>query len=258
MNMVAMLVVTLVVLFALMMMFLEIGRRLGLRRKAEDAKGAEKGLGAVEGAIFGLMGLIISFTFSGAGERFQHRRELIVQEANAIGTAWLRIDLLPPVAQPAMRELFRQYVDARLGIYQKLPDRAAARAENTRSVQLQGEMWELAITASRARETNTESVLLLPALNEMFDITTTRAVAAETHPPMVIYAMLLALAFLCSLLAGYDMAESRSRNWLHTVGFALIMTLTLYVIVDLEYPRLGFIRIDAADHILVELRASMK
>lgn len=258
MSMIWVLVVTLLALFTLMMLFLEIGRRLGLRRRAEDSKGAEKGLGAVEGSIFGLMGLLIAFTFSGAGERFQHRRELIVEEANAIGTAWLRIDLLPPDTQPEMRELFREYVDARLGMYQKLPDRAASRTENARSVKLQGEIWEQAISASRAREANTVSVLLLPALNEMCDITTTRAVAAETHPPSVIYAMLLALALLCSLLAGYDMAESRTRNWLHTVGFALIMTLTLYVIADLEYPRLGFIRIDAADHILVELRASMK
>jgi hypothetical protein len=258
MNMILVLAVTLLALFTLMLAFLEMGRRLGMRRRAEDSQGAEKGLGAVEGAIFGLLGLLIAFTFSGAGERFQHRRELIVEEANAISTAWMRIDLLPPDAQPAMRELFRQYVDARLGIYQKLPDRAASLAENTRSVEFEGEIWEQAISASRARETNTVSVLLLPALNEMFDMTTTRAVAAETHPPSVIYAMLLALALLCSLLAGYDMAESRTRNWLHTVGFALIMTLTLYVIVDLEYPRLGFIRIDAADHILAELRASMK
>ncbi len=257
MSMLAMVVVTLLGLFLLMMLFLEVGRRLGLRRQVDGGKDAPKGLGAVEGAIFGLMGLMIAFTFSGAAERFQHRRELIVQETNAIGTAWLRIDLLPPDAQPAMRELFREYVDARLGIYAKLPDLEAARAENARSAQLQGTIWEQAVLASRARDVNTVSVLLLPALNEMIDITTTRTVAAETHPPNAIFGMLLALAFLCSLLAGYDMAESRSRNWLHTVGFALIMTLTLYVIVDLEYPRMGFIRIDKADHILVELRAGM-
>ena len=96
------------------MLFLEMGRRFALRRKREDPEGAEKGLGAVEGAIFGLMGLLIAFTFSGAGERFQHRRDLILQETNDIGTAWMRIDLLPADAQPQMRQLFREYLDARL------------------------------------------------------------------------------------------------------------------------------------------------
>lgn len=84
----------------------------------------------------------------------------------------------------------------------------------------------------------------------------TRAVAAESHPPPVNYGVMLSL--LCSLLAGFDMAENKTRNWVHTVGFALIMTIALYVIGDLENPRLGFMRIDRADHVLIELRQSMK
>jgi hypothetical protein len=258
-EMALLLALVLLLLFGAIMAFLEIGRRLAIRRHALDPDREEKGIGAVEGAIFGLMGLLIAFTFSGAGERFEHRRELITQETNAIGTAWLRIDLLPADAQPAMRQLFRDYVDARLAIYEKIGsgDVDGGRAANARSVEMQGKIWNLGVAATRAREQNTVSVLFLPALNDMFDITTTRAVAAESHPPRVIYAMLLGLALLCALLAGFDMAENKTRNWVHTIGFALIMTIAIYVIVDLEYPRLGFIRIDKADHILVELRQSM-
>jgi hypothetical protein len=253
------LTLVLLLLFSVFMAFLEIGRRLAIRRHALDPDREEKGIGAVEGAIFGLMGLLIAFTFSGAGERFEHRRELITQETNTIGTAWLRIDLLPADTQPVMRQLFRDYLDARLAIYEKIGsgDVDGGRAANARSVEMQGKIWHLAVTDTRAREQNTVSVLFLPALNDMFDITTTRAVAAESHPPPIIYAMLLGLALLCSLLAGFDMAENKTRNWVHTIGFALIMTIAIYVIVDLEYPRLGFIRIDAADHTLVELRQSM-
>lgn len=253
------LVAALAILFAMMMLFLELGRLVALRRKALDSDGAAKGLGAVEGAIFGLMGLLIAFTFSGAGERFQHRRDLITQETNAIGTAWLRIELLPADAQPEMREVFRNYVDARIATFEKLnvADIDGARATNAHSVELQGKIWQLAIAAIEGHDQNRVSPLVLPALNEMFDITTTRAVAVESHPPAIIYAMLLTLALLCALLAGYDMAESKSRNWIHTVGFALIMTITLYVIVDLEFPRLGFVRVDRADHILIEMRQSM-
>ena len=118
--------------------FLEIGRRFGRREIARDGEKAHTGLGAVEGALFGLLGLLIAFSFSGAMSRFDARRHLIVDEANAIGTAWLRIDLLPPAVQPELRDLFRRYLDAHLQIYRKLPDEDAARAERAECVKLEG------------------------------------------------------------------------------------------------------------------------
>src|SRR6187399_822560 len=113
-------------LFAGMLAAMEAGRRIGVRRRARDPEGAEIGLGTINGAVFGLMGLLIAFTFSGAASRFDKRRELVVQEANNIGTAYLRLDLLPASAQPALRERFRRYVDARIAAYRALPDAAAA------------------------------------------------------------------------------------------------------------------------------------
>ena len=110
-----------------MLLFLEVGRRIGLRQRAKAAGGAVAGSGAVEGAIFALLGLLVAFTFSGAAARFDTRRQLIVEETNAIGTAYLRLDLLPAEVQPTLRERFRQYLAARLEVYRKLPDMAAAR-----------------------------------------------------------------------------------------------------------------------------------
>ena len=101
-------------------------------------------------------------------------------------------------------------------------------------------------------------MLLLPALNAMIDITTTRTVAIQTHPPLVIFAMLAVLALACSLLAGYAMAGSKSRSLVHSFGFAFILTLTVYLTLDLEFPRLGLIRIDAADKILADVRQTMQ
>ena len=102
------------------------------------------------------------------------------------------------------------------------------------------------------------TMLLLPALNQMIDITTTRLAATRTHPPAVVFGMLTLLALAGALLAGYSMAQGRTRNWLHVVAFAFTMAATIYVIVDLEFPRLGLIRIDDADLLLVELRQGMK
>lgn len=244
-------------LFVGMVLLLELGRRLGQRRQGRDEEGARAGLGAVEGAVFALMGLLVAFTFSGAATRFDSRRQLIVDEANAIGTAWLRLDLLPAASQPELRDLFRRYLDTRLAVYQKLPDLQAARAELARANALQGEIWTRVVAASQQAATPMVAQVF-PALNEMFDIATTRTMTAQIHPPEIIFIMLGVLALMCSLLAGYAMAGAKSRSWIHVIGFALILAGTVYVILDLEFPRFGLIRIDATDRILVELRESMK
>jgi hypothetical protein len=188
------------------MLLLEIGRHIGRRRMVHDPDGAGAGLGAVEGAIFGLMGLLIAFTFSGAASRFDTRRQLIVEEANAIGTAYLRLNLLPPAAQPALRESFRRYVDTRLEIYRKLPDIQAAKAELAKATALQNDIWTQAVTACREVEGPQAAMLPLPALNAMIDITTTRTVAAQMHPPPIVFTMLIALALASSLLCWRAMA----------------------------------------------------
>jgi len=246
-------------LFSGMLALLEIGRRIGLRRMAQDSEGTRAGVGAVEGAVFGLLGLLIAFTFSGAASRFDTRRQLIVEETNDIGTAYLRLDLLPVDQQPALREKFRQYVDTRLAVYAKLPDIAAAKEELAKGNRLQGEIWRQAVSASRTQGASPAApMLLLPALNAMIDITTTRTMAAQMHPPAIIIAMLFGLALASALLAGYAMAAAKSRSWLHMIGFALATGFAIYVILDMEYPRLGLIRVDAFDQALVEFRQSMQ
>jgi hypothetical protein len=244
-------------LFLGMLGSLEVGRRLGMRRLASDPEGARAGFGAVEGAVFGLLGLLVAFTFSGAAGRFDVRRQLIVEETNAIGTAWLRIDLLSPNAQPPLRDSFRRYVDARLSAYGKLPDVEAAFRELARANAMQGEIWTRAVTACRTDGSPPATMLLLPALNQMIDITTTRTMAAQTHPPTIVFAMLSGLALVSSLLAGYGMAGGKRRSWVHMVSLAAILATTVYVIGDIEYPRLGLIRVEAFDQTLVDLRRSM-
>ncbi len=245
-------------LLAAMLLFLEVGRRLGTRRLARHPEGAPAGFGALEGAVFGLMGLVVAFTFSGAASRFDTRRHLIVQEANAIDTAWRRIDMLPAAAQPALRESFRRYVDERLAVYRKLPDIEAAKAELHRATALQGEIWAQAVGALRTEGGQHASMLILPPLNEMFTIATTRTMATRMHPPTIIFIMLGILPLTGSLLAGYGMATGKKRSWAHMVGFSVIMAGTVFVILELEFPRLGFVRLDAVDHALVELRDSLK
>jgi hypothetical protein len=243
-------------LLAGVLVFLELGRRLAARAGPPETAG--EGAGPVEGAVFALFGLLIAFSFSSAAARFDHRRDLIVIEANAIGTAYLRIDLLPADQQPALRDLFRRYVESRIASYRALPDVDAARAEFQRSIGLQTEIWSRAVPAARSTGNPGVLTLVVASLNEMIDITTTRLAALRTHQPLGISVTLLGLALAASLLAGYSMGTSRRRSWFHSLMFAVVIAVSLYVILDLEYPRLGFIRVDAADRLLVEVLQSMR
>jgi hypothetical protein len=246
-----------VCLFGGMLLLLEIGRRVGIRHLAGGRDDAASGTSTAEGAVFALFGLLIAFTFSGAAGRFDDRRRLVIEEANAIGTAYLRIDLLSADAQPSLRDSFRGYLDSRIETYRKVPDMDAVGTELAKSAELQRTIWHEAVAATKTEPTTAAAMLLLPAVNSMIDLTTTRTMATRMHPPNVVYVMLFALAYATSFLAGYGMRGAGVHDRLHMVGFAAAVALTVFVIIDIEYPRLGLIRVDAFDQALVELRASM-
>jgi hypothetical protein len=124
---------------------------------------------------------------------------------------------------------------------------------------LQTDIWAEAVAATRLSGAHPDAArLLIPALNDMIDIVTTRAMAARIHPPLVIFALMFVLALLCALLAGYGMAGSEQRSWPHITAFAVITVICVYIVLDLEYPRMGFIRLDPYDQVLVDVRQSMK
>jgi hypothetical protein len=246
-------------LFLGMLFSAELGRRIGVTRLARDPEGLAKGAGAVEGAVFALLGLLVAFTFSGAASRFENRRHLITSEANAIGTAYLRLDLLPGDARAEMKDLFRRYLDIRSVVYRSAADQAATSARLAAGAALQGEIWRKASSACQKPDAPAQAaIILLPALNEMIDITTTRETAGRNHPPAIVFMLLAVLSLAGALLVGYAGSPNKDRSWFHTVVFAGILSMTVYVIADLEFPRLGFIRIDDEDQVLVDLRRSLQ
>jgi hypothetical protein len=156
-----------------------------------------------------------------------------------------------------LRDKFRRYTEARIAVYRVLPDVEASKASAARASALQAEIWADAVTA--LKETPTSYVLVLSSLNTMFDIAATRSVILNTHIPPIVLATLAALTLVCSLLIGYGLPRDRMVGTLvHTVGFALVVTITMYVIFDLDHPRVGLIRLDYADQALFDVLAAMK
>src|SRR5271169_3724991 len=245
-------------LFAGILASLEIGFRIGRNHVEKNPDRAFEGTGAMEAAIFSLLGLLLAFSFSGATARFDARRQLIVQEANTISTAYQRLDLLPASDQPAFRHLFREYLDARLQAFQKILDRPAADQDFARAAQIEQQIWSQALAAGRNDPSQNVSRLLLPALNQLSDVANQRAVALESYMPELIFWLLVCVTLMGAVLAGHAMARRARRSWLHMVLFSAIISLTISVMFDFNYPRYGLIRVDAADKALLQLRDSMQ
>ncbi len=245
-------------LFVGMLLMIGWGRSLGKKILEREHVSHKEGTGVIEGSVFALMGLMIAFTFSNAADRFDNRRQLIIDEANAIGTAYRRIDLMPQETQAHLQDLFKKYLSLRIQIYKSIPDISKAYQAVDQSRQLQNEIWSYTISNIKQNVSTVVPMLFLPALNKMFDIENERNTGASLHIPIVIIGMLFAVGLVCALLAGYGMAESGSQNWIYRLVFCVMTALTFYTILDLEYPRLGFVRLDNADQALIELRDNMK
>lgn len=116
----------------------------------------------------------------------------------------------------------------------------------------------MATTAARGKGAPPSAELLVvPALNDMIDITTTRQMAALPHPPAIVFVLLVGVSILCAVLVGYENHHADNRQWLHISTFVLMSGLTVYTILELEYPRLGLIRFDPFDEVVVDLLKQM-
>lgn len=258
MNYVVMAILLAALLFLAMLTSMDVGYRVGHRRKLGNAETSIEVIGTVDAAVFGLLGLILAFTFSGASDRLIVRRAQIVQEANAIGTAYLRLDVLPPSEQPVIRNQFRQYLELRIEAFDKIQNEAASNRALQESERLQREIWSRSAAACGTQQRTDTCLLLLPALNEMIDITTTRKMAAKTHAPTIIMSLLLILSLCATMLCGFAMSRQDNRSILHMVLLSLVIACSVYVVLDLDYPRAGLINLKSMDGALHQLRDTMK
>lgn len=251
-------VLLIVGLCVLLSALVEAGRWLRRRAGRLTPHLEVKGLGAIEAAIFSLLGLLLAFSFTHAAARFDDRREIAVSEANALGTAYLRLDLAPPPVRDELKARFRDYVDARLAGYRALPDAAVAMRHFDQATNLQRPIWALGLDGAAQAVDSRAAILVLPALNTCFDLANARTAEFFIHPPPVVFLLLFALSMLCALLAGWSMGETPLRSRLHAFGFVLSLGLTMYLTFDMEFPRYGLVTVARFDSVLVDARSRME
>src|ERR1700722_2301293 len=217
---------------------LEIGFRLASRgREKEDPDLHEQAVGVRDGVIV-LLSLLLGFTLALALPRYDLRRQLIVDEANAIGTTDLRAQMLPGPARGKSLELLRNYVDARVEFSETggIP----GPSDTARSRELQAALWAQAKDAATASPTPITS-MYIASLNDMIDLEAKRIAARHSRVPVSIWIMLFLLSILACLSFGFSL---RRRFLLSMVVAPLMISIVMALIADLDTPNRGFIHVD--------------
>ena len=248
-----------ILLFLILLLSSELGFRLGrYRRVHAEARQVSPDAGALTGIVYALLGLLIAFTFANATQRFDERRDLILKEANAIGTSYLRIDLLPQEAQPDLRALYRSYTRSRIDAYQSIKtDIQEAKRLHQQGLDEQQLIWQKTLPAAVATQNTSTQTLVINALNDMIDVANERLAATRKHPPAIIFIMLFVLSAVASALAGYNLAAKPRLPRVQIIVFALVLAGTMFVVNDLGHARIGLFTIEDADILLIEVLQSM-
>lgn len=232
-------VLTAVGLFLGLLVCLELWFRLGTRARQRRSDHPDP-LSNIQGATLGLLALLLGFSFALAAGRFNDRVQLITREANAIGTAWLRCDLLPDADRDATRTWIRAYTAARIGFYDATE--AAARAVAvTESEALQQRIWT--VFARVAKAVPEQAEVLLPPINELIDLHGSRVAAARRHLPGVLLGLLITCSAVSVASVGYGCGVAGKRNEVLTTALAFLIAGTLWAIIDMDHPRKGLIRV---------------
>jgi len=223
-----------------------------LKRRTKTPAAPESGQDHLLSAVLGLLALLLGFTFSLALDRYEVRRDLVLQEANAIGTTWLRVQLLQEPNRSNMRALLREYVDARL-----------AWSEGSETVKVeertqvaQEKLWQVMGVTMRTDPQFELSKGVMDAMNSTFDLANSRVVARSAHIPGQVLAILLLYAFLSMVLLGYILAINGQPHRIATGLLLVLLTLALVVILDLDRPLNGAIQVSQAP--LVALKDSLR
>ena len=227
----------------------EFGYRSG-RRSVKSREAPSAGLvGAIQGAMLGLLGLLLGFSFAGAAGRFMERQDLIIHEANAIGTAYLRADLLEEPSRTQLRDALAVYVRDRIEVSRRV--HRGLTAEDVATIDRHHQsIWAAARAGAEAKPA--ALIAVLNPVNEVIDLHSLRIAAGRKHLP----ALVMGLLSVCSLLAmgviGYGCGLAGRRCRPMTISLAILVGAALWTTIDLDHPRIGLIRLSDAP--LEELR----
>ena len=230
---------TFAVIVGLIILFYEVGFRIGKNSLLKKKLVESSTLGQIAGGLLGMLAFVLAITFSIVNSHYSMRQKMVLEEANAIGTAHLRAGLLPAEQGAELKSLLEEYTDTRL----ELIDKKTRPQAMQRSVEIHGLLWDQA-RAAALEETNTNSSLVLQAINEVIDMHSRREAAGLNYSvPYSVWIVLFLISSISMFTLGYQAGFNQSRKWLAIIPLVLAFGALTVLIVDLNNPQEGFIRI---------------
>lgn len=248
-------ILLILVAYATFALALEIGYRLGRRHRPADDEPERSHAMSLYGAVLGLLALMLGFTFAMAVSRYETRKTLMVDQANAIGTAALRARLLPtPHADQALA-LLRDYTESRLQYNAAGHDDVALLAAEARAGDLENKLWDIAHTVITDDPRSQPASLYAQALNDVIDLREKRRFALGDRVPSAVSFLLYSVAITAMGLVSYSCGLSGRRRAPANLTFAFLIALVMVIILDVDSPRAGFVRVSQES--LIRLQQSL-
>ncbi len=232
-----------IIIGLLLLAVAEVGHRFGLRLHRTQDEPRTKQVEAVQSATLALMGLLLAFTFSMAVQRYDQRNRLVVDEANAIGTAYQRVAFLPDAMQADTKNLFRHYVALRLQRKQAANTAEGLAAHEVALAKIQQQLWDQAVVVERANP-NSMLTSYTSALGAMFDGDSARLAATRNHVPGAVWLLLIFLTSTGCWLTSYRAGTLGRRSKLPLVSLPLLLTIVITLVSDLDRPNHGLVGLD--------------
>ncbi len=249
-------IVIVAILFIAMVLFNELGYRVGRFVQSRTDNEVKSLTGSIQASILGLLALLLGFTFSMSMQRYDNRSMALIDEANAIGTAILRIQLLPESFRGEADELFQEYVGLRVEIGQldltKIEER---RQYNKKIANLQDKLWSLAILATEVDPRPVTTGVFVKSLNDVIDSQGKRNALLQMQVPEVVLLLLFIVFIASGGIMGYSAGLSGKRMIGPIVLVSLLITLIVFIIIDLDRPKRGLIQVNQS--VMVDLLNDM-
>jgi hypothetical protein len=233
------------VVFPLSLLAVWIGYRYASRDPADDEKSGWA-FGLTQGAIFGLIVLVLGFSFSSAASKFEARRDLVVSETDAIRTAYLRAGFLPGAKAARFRALLIDYTSNRLQTYADVGDARAERRSLGNGDRLQRQLWDMATLTARLETRSPFVADLTRSVIDITDVSEQQEAALSNHVPRTVIGIVLLSTIIGAVLLGLTFGYAKSPNVLLAVLFCLLFSATVFTIIDLDHPQGGFVAVDIA------------
>jgi hypothetical protein len=234
----------------------EAGFLLGRRSQSTTDDHSKSQIYTIQGAALGLLALLLGFTFAMAMSRYDIRKQLVLEESNAIGTTFLRAQLLPEPTRQEVSNLLRRYVEVRLEFHEAGNDQKRLREVGGTTERLHNQLWARGASMGEKDPRAVTTGLFLQSLNEMIDLHAKRLNAQENHVPEITLVLLFFVAFMATGLIGYGCGLSGLRNFFVTIISSILIAAVILVIIDLDRPSRGLIRV--SQQRMIDLHDSLK